>query len=109
MSTKVNMDVIEPLNVTDQQMDYNEPKKQPLFKTLNFWIETTIFILSVVGAFCISYAISQGWLLWFVSNIICIFYFGKQKQYPLAIQQVVFLTTTIIGIVNNFKDIFGLG
>jgi nicotinamide riboside transporter PnuC len=79
-----------------------------IWKTSNFWIETIIFFISVVGSIFISYGIMQGFLLWFVSNIICILYFFKQKQYPLALQSVVFLITTILGIVNYKNEIFYL-
>jgi nicotinamide riboside transporter PnuC len=79
-----------------------------IWKTSNFWIETVIFFISVVGSIFISYGIMQGFLLWFVSNIICILYFSKQKQYPLALQSVVFLITTILGIVNYKNEIFYL-
>ena len=79
-----------------------------IWKTSNFWIETVIFFISVVGSIFISYGIMQGFLLWFVSNIICILYFFKQKQYPLALQSVVFLITTILGIVNYKNEIFYL-
>jgi len=79
-----------------------------VWKTSNFWIETIIFLISVLGSIFISYGIMQGFLLWFVSNIICILYFFKQKQYPLALQSVVFLITTILGIVNYKKQIFFL-
>jgi hypothetical protein len=44
----------------------------------------------------------------FVSNIICFLYFFKQKQYPLALQSVVFLIITILGIVKYKKQIFYL-
>lgn len=89
-----------PLNVP------NKVENVPIWKTLNFWVETAIFIISVVGAICISYNIMQGFLLWLISNSICIIYFTIRKQYPLTLQQFVFLITTILGIVHNFDDIF---
>ena len=79
-----------------------------IWKTSNFWIETIIFLISVLGSIFISYGIIQGFLLLFVSNIICFLYFFKQKQYPLALQSVVFLIITILGIVKYKKQIFYL-
>lgn len=84
----------------------NIPQDGPLWKTYNFWIEITIFIISVIGAICISYQLLQGFLLWFFSNLISIIYFTLKKQYPLTLQQIVFLITTILGIVHNFDQIF---
>ncbi|ADO00462.1 hypothetical protein WIV_gp118 [Wiseana iridescent virus] len=83
-----------------------QPKKIVLWKTYNFWVEMAIFIISVVGAIFIAYNSTKGFLLWFVSNTMCMVYFFVRKQYPLALQQLVFLGTTILGIVNNFQSIF---
>ena len=99
-----NIDVIIPLTEEVSSVKIASPPK--IFKTLNFWIETTIFITSVLGAICISYGVMKGFLLWFVSNTICIIYFLKKKQYPLSLQQVVFLITTILGIIHHSKEIF---
>lgn len=77
-------------------------KAKVLMKSKNFWIETLIFIISVLGALCVAFGIMLiGFLLWLVSNTISILYFIKQKQYPLSLQQMVFLITTCIGVYNN--------
>ncbi|CCV02020.1 hypothetical protein IIV25_002R [Invertebrate iridovirus 25] len=90
----------------EQEPLENQPKKIVLWKTYNFWVEMAIFIISVVGAIFIAYNSTKGFLLWFVSNTMCMVYFFVRKQYPLALQQLVFLGTTILGIVNNFQTIF---
>lgn len=74
-------------------------------KNINVWIETFIFIISVLGAMCMAMNIMKGWLFWLVSNTISIFYFYKQNQYPLAIQQFVFLIVTCIGIYQSWEYI----
>lgn len=77
-------------------------KAKILIKSKNFWIETLIFVISVFGALCVAFGILLiGFLLWLVSNTISILYFIKQKQYPLSLQQMVFLITTCIGVYNN--------
>lgn len=77
-------------------------KAKILIKSKNFWIETLIFVISVLGALCVAFGILLiGFLLWLVSNTISILYFIKQKQYPLSLQQMVFLITTCIGVYNN--------
>ncbi|AAK81982.1 049L [Invertebrate iridescent virus 6] len=77
-------------------------KAKILIKSKNFWIETLIFVISVFGALCVAFGIMLiGFLLWLVSNTISILYFIKQKQYPLSLQQMVFLITTCIGVYNN--------
>lgn len=93
-------------NESEKSIDVVKPK--PFWKRYNFWIETAIFLLSVIGAVCISYNILKGFLLWFLSNTICAIYFTTQKQYPLALQQFVFLITTILGIIQNSDVIFKL-
>ncbi len=68
-------------------------KAKILIKSKNFWIETLIFVISVLGALCVAFGIMLiGFLLWLVSNTISILYFIKQKQYPLLYyKQMVFL------------------
>lgn len=78
-------------------------KKIPVWKTCNFWVETVIFIISVIGAALVAYGIMEGFLLWFVSNSISIVYFLFKKQYPLSLQQFVFLIITILGIIHHSK------
>ncbi|CCV02197.1 hypothetical protein IIV30_002R [Invertebrate iridescent virus 30] len=97
---------IEIVCETSKFTGESKPTKNILWKTYSFWIETAIFIISVVGAICISYQQLQGFLLWFISNIISIIYFAFKKQYPLTLQQIVFLITTILGIVYNYDKIF---
>ncbi|CCV01846.1 hypothetical protein IIV22A_002R [Invertebrate iridescent virus 22] len=65
---------IAQVDETSKFTDEFKPKKNILW-TYSFWIETTIFIISVVGAICISYQQLQGFLLWLISNIISIIYF----------------------------------
>jgi nicotinamide riboside transporter PnuC len=81
-------------------------KKRAFWLTYNFWVESIIFVISVLGAICIAFSIMKGFILWGVSNSICIIYFIIQKQYPLALQQFVFLGTTVLGIIQNYKEIF---
>lgn len=84
----------------------SKPEKKVLWKTDSFWIETAIFIISVIGAICIAYQQSKGFLFWLISNLISIIYFASKKQYPLTLQQIVFLITTILGIIHNYRTIF---
>lgn len=90
---------------TEEQGD-STTTKIPIWKTWNFWVEMTIFIISVVGAVLVAFGIMKGFLLWFVSNTISIVYFVVKKQYPLSIQQFVFLITTILGIIHHSNNIF---
>jgi len=69
-------------------------------------VETVIFLISVVGALCISYGIMKGFILWLISSLMSIIYFIKQKQYPLSMQQIVFTVTNILGIVHHSEEIF---
>lgn len=79
-----------------------EKKTKPFYKTLTFYIEMVIFLISVVGALLVSFNLYlYGFILWLFSNTFSIAYFIFQKQYPLVCQQVVFLVTTIIGVYNN--------
>lgn len=94
----LRIDTLNPTNPTSNLTS----KAKVLMKSKNFWIETLIFIISVLGALCVSFGIMLiGFLLWLVSNTISILYFIKQKQYPLSLQQMVFLITTCIGVYNN--------
>ncbi|AAG02707.1 hypothetical protein AMV001 [Betaentomopoxvirus amoorei] len=76
-----------------------------ILKTINFWIEIFIFIISVSGSIMISLANFNGLWLWIISNISSIAYFTYKKQYPLCLQQCVFLTTTILGIYYNWDKL----
>lgn len=79
-----------------------EKKTKPFYKTLTFYIEMVIFLISVVGALLVSFNLYlYGFILWLFSNTFSIAYFIFQKQYPLVCQQLVFLITTILGVYNN--------
>lgn len=80
--------------------------KIPIWKTWNFWVDAVIFIISAIGAVLVALGIMKGFLLWFVSNSISIVYFVVKNQYPLFIQQLVFLITTILGIIHHSNNIF---
>jgi hypothetical protein len=80
--------------------------KISIWDTYSFWIEATIFITSIIGAILIAYGIMKGFLLWLISTTISIAYFMVNKQYILSVQQIVFLITTVLGIINHFDNIF---
>lgn len=113
--SNIDIEVAAPLNPTKKvgrftfsKEEVKERSTPSIWKTFNFWIETTIFVISVLGAICIAFGVMKGFLLWFVSNSICIGYFSFGKQYPLALQQLVFLITTILGIVHHSENIFNI-
>ena len=106
--SQIDIETIEPLNNTTCKVKRFIFSKEDtrIWKTYNFWIETAIFIISVVGAVCIAFGVFKGFLLWFVSNSIGVGYFLFRKQYPLALQQLVFLITSILSIIHYSDDIF---
>lgn len=75
---------------------------KPFWKTLNFLIEFVIFVISTTGAVCVALDHMEGFFLWLVSNIIALLYFVKNKQYPLAFQQSIFLCTSFLGVYTHF-------
>ena len=62
-------------------------------------IEWCASILSIVGAFFISFGFMVGFLLWLISNIMLILWSIKKRAYGLTLMQVFFLVTSIIGTV----------
>lgn len=90
---------------TPQKNTLNIETKKPFWKTLNFFIELVIFTISATGAVCVATGHMEGFFLWLVSNTIALIYFVKNKQFPLAFQQSVFLCTTFLGIYTNFIQI----
>lgn len=109
MSRVIEVEYTDTIN-NHKELEYEKIVFEPIpfWKNYNFWIESIIFVISVLGAICIVYGIMKGFLLWFISNSICIVYFIVQKQYPLSLQQFVFLITTILGIVQHSDQIFKL-
>lgn len=102
--SNIDIEVAAPLNPTKKVGRFTFSKEgstPPIWKTWNFWVEAVIFIISAVGAVLVAFGIMKGFLLWFVSNTISIVYFVVKKQYPLSIQQFVFLITGIIHHSNN--------
>ncbi len=82
-------------------------KAKILIKSKNFWIETLIFVISVLGALCVAFGIMLiGFLLWLVSNTISILYFIKQKQYPLSLQQIFKSCVCFLCSSNALSDLF---
>lgn len=76
--------------------------KKPYWRTSKFFIEFLIFFISVSGAICVATHHFEGFFAWLVSNTIALIYFLINKQYPLSIQQSVFLCTTLLGIYESF-------
>ncbi|CCU56210.1 unknown similar to AMEV001 [Mythimna separata entomopoxvirus 'L'] len=76
-----------------------------IFKTKNFWIESFIFTISVIGSVMVSLANFNGFWFWVISNILSIIYFISNKQYPLFLQQSAFLITTVLGIYYNWDKL----
>jgi len=64
--------------------------------------ELIIFILSVVGTFCVASITMNiqlvGFFCWIISNFISIIFFYKKKLYFLTIQFVIFLIIAIKAI-----------
>lgn len=88
-----------------QITDYEEDLENKVFyQKWNFYVELVIFIISVSGAICVASNHAEGFFLWLLSNSIALLYFIITKQYPLSVQQFVFLGTTCLGIYNNFSN-----
>lgn len=97
MENQVNVDIESNAEIVT--------KKCAKFLNWNFFLQFLIFLLSVIGAICVSLQENKGFVLWLFSNFISIGYFFYQKQYPLFLQQIVFTVTTILGIWYNWSSI----
>ena len=95
-----------PSGQTDRVTFAEDALNEPKWTTAAFWVELSIFLISVVGALCIAYGIMKGFVLWLVSSVISVIYFFKRKQYPLSMQQIVFTITNVLGIVHHHRNIF---
>jgi hypothetical protein len=89
--SNIDIEVAAPLNPTKKvgrftfsKEEVKEGSTPPIWKTFNFWIETTIFVISVLGAICIAFGVMEGFLLWFQLYLHWLFFLQKTVSASLT-------------------------
>jgi nicotinamide mononucleotide transporter len=72
-------------------------------QSANLFLDITVTVLSILGVNLLSFKYIESWLVWIISDIVCVFLFGFSGIYLVAIESLIFTGTAIYGFINWIK------
>lgn len=69
--------------------------------SLNKTLELSVMVLSILGALLTSFAIFEGFILFFIANVLGIWFFKRTGMKYMLINQIFYLLISINGICHN--------
>lgn len=69
----------------------------------NLFLDITVTVLSVVGVYLLSMKYIDSWLIWMITDIICVFLFGFTGIYLVMLEYIVITGLAVYGLINWIK------
>jgi nicotinamide mononucleotide transporter len=69
----------------------------------NLFLDITVTVLSVVGVYLLSMKYIDTWVIWMITDIICVFLFGFTGIYLVMLEYIIITGLAVYGLINWIK------